>query len=140
MQFIPRRRRQAPAVIIISLIDVLIVLLIFLMVTTTFKQHPSVKLALPESKQHVKEGSSEDNLVITISKDAPYFYAGTRAVTLEKLQEELMTSVKRNPKIRIAVRSDRDASVGNFVKVMDAATAAGVRQQVSVITETAGKH
>ncbi len=40
--------------------DVLIVLLIFLMVTTTFKQQPSLRLALPESSQAQKEGANEN--------------------------------------------------------------------------------
>ena len=51
MRFFVRKRRQTPTVIIVALIDVLIVLLIFLIVTPTFKQQPSLRLALPESSQ-----------------------------------------------------------------------------------------
>ena len=47
MKFVTHKRRQAPAVIIISLIDILIVLLIFMMVTTSFRQTPALRLALP---------------------------------------------------------------------------------------------
>ena len=59
MQFLVHKRRQTPAVIIVALIDVLIVLLIFLLATTTFKQQPSLKLALPESSQAQKTGANE---------------------------------------------------------------------------------
>ena len=59
MRFSVRKRRTAPAVIIVALIDVLVVLLIFLMVTTTFKQQPTLKLALPESSAAQKTGSEE---------------------------------------------------------------------------------
>ena len=67
MQFATRKRRGTPAVIIVSLIDVLIVVLIFLMVTTTFKQQPALKLALPESNQQ-KTGATADALIVTIQK------------------------------------------------------------------------
>jgi len=47
-------------VIIVALIDILIVLVIFLVVTTTFKQQPALKLALPESNQAKQSGAKED--------------------------------------------------------------------------------
>src|SRR5436190_5462549 len=96
MQFTTRKRRQAPAVIIISLIDILIVLLIFLMVTTTFKQRPTVKITLPESKQ-AKAGGSEDGLVVTIRREEPFFYFKTLPVTLDKLRQNLMAEAKTQP-------------------------------------------
>jgi biopolymer transport protein ExbD len=72
MQFNVHKRRQTPTVIIISLIDVLLVVLIFLMVTTTFKQQPAVRLALPESRQ-AKPGATENALVVTIPKQGTMF-------------------------------------------------------------------
>jgi biopolymer transport protein ExbD len=69
MNFSIRKRRQTPTVIIVALIDVLIVLLIFLMVTTTFKQQPSLRLALPESTQAQKSGANENNTVLIVSID-----------------------------------------------------------------------
>lgn len=135
MQFTTRKRRQPPAVIIISLIDILIVLLIFLMVTTTFKQQPAIKLTLPESKQ-AKQGSSEDALVITINRQAPYFYLGTRLVTLDKLQEELQANLRKNPQISIALRPDEATPVGQVLRVLDVAAAVGIKSKsISVITK-----
>ena len=69
MRFYVRKRRQVPAVIIVALIDVLIVLLIFLMVTTTFKQQPALKLALPESSQAQKSGANESAPLIVTKRD-----------------------------------------------------------------------
>ena len=126
MKFFNRKRRQPPAIIIISLIDILIVMLIFLMVTTTFKQQPAVKLALPESRQP-KEGASEGNLVVTVAKEEPHLYLGTRAVTLEKLQQELVAKVQQNPQSTLSIRADTDAPFGQIVRVMDAAKAANIR-------------
>jgi|SRR5438477_9811060 len=139
MLFTVRKRRQPPTIIIISLIDVLIVLLIFLMVTTTFKQQPALKLALPESKQTAKPGAMENNVVITIAKEAPYLYLGQRAVTLEKLEEELKASAAKNPQVTVSIRADTAAPVGQLVKVMDAAKSAGIKAAVSMFTKAAGQ-
>ncbi len=127
MRFAIRKRRQPPAIIIISLIDILIVLLIFLMVTTTFRQQPALKLALPESKQQAKEGASDANLVITIAKEAPHLYLGDRPVTFDKLQQELVDKKRKDPRVSLSIRADRDAPFGEIVKVMDAAKTADIK-------------
>jgi len=136
MQFTIRKRRQPPPIIIISLIDILIVLLIFMMVTTTFKQQPALKLALPESKQAPKTGATEDNLIVTIAKQEPHLYLGPRPVTLDKLEQEFKTGAAANPRLRISVRPDDGAPIGQLVKVMDAAKAAGIKD-VSMFTRPA---
>jgi len=98
MQFIARKRRSTPIIIIISLIDVLLVLLIFLMVTTTFKQQPSVRLRLPESKQ-AKPGATENALVVTITKQGT-MYLKTEPVTLDSLQQNWPKRCGSTPKSR----------------------------------------
>ena len=108
MQFTTRKRRNPPSVIIVSLIDVLIVVLIFLMVASTFKQHPSIKLALPESKQASEPTSTEGNLVVTIAKSEPHLFLGRNPVTLDRLEAELKASVRRNPGVRLAIRQQED--------------------------------
>ena len=139
MQFTIRKRRQPPTIIIISLIDILIVLLIFMMVTTTFKQQPALKLVLPESKQTPKTGATEDNLIVTIAKQEPYLYLGPRPVTLDKLQEEFRTHAAQNSKISVSIRADTDAPVGQLVKVIDAAKAAGTKAAINMFTKAAGQ-
>jgi biopolymer transport protein ExbD len=138
MQFTIRKRRQPPTIIIISLIDILIVLLIFMMVTTTFKQQPALKLVLPESKQTPKTGAAEDNLIVTIAKQDPYLYLGPRPVTLDKLEHELKAGAAANPRLRLSVRPDEGAPIGQLVKVMDAAKAAGIKD-VSMFTKAVGQ-
>jgi biopolymer transport protein ExbD len=126
MRFIEHRRRQPPPIIIISLIDILIVLLIFLMLTTTFKQHPAIKLALPEAKQG-QEGASEQNLIVTVAKQAPHFYLGDAPVALDRLQAELMSRAAKAPLTTLLIRADTDAPFGKIVNVMDAARAARIK-------------
>ncbi len=125
MQFTARKRRHPPTVIIISLIDILIVLLIFLMVTTTFKQRPAVTISLPESKQ-AAPGGSQDHLLITISKSAPFLYLNTEAVTPDDLEQHLIQAVANRPDLAVVIEPDKDATAENMLRAMDAARAARV--------------
>lgn len=127
MRFTVHKRRAAPAVIIISLIDILIVLLIFMMVTTSFKQTPALKLALPESNQPKQGTTSDAAIIVTIDKKEPRFYLDQKLVTFQRLQEELTARAKKNPRVSISIRPDTDAPVGQVVRVMDAAKAANIK-------------
>ncbi len=130
MQFSPHKRRRAPSVIIVSLIDVLLVVLIFLMISTTFKDIPAFKLNLPETKQAPPAPGANENppLVITITTNAPRLYLGKTAVTLDRLQKELIDRSKENPRLIIAIRADEQAAYGDVVKVQEAARAAQVKE------------
>jgi len=140
MRFHIRKRRTAPAVIIVALIDVLIVLVIFLLVTTTFKQAPSLHLALPESTQALKPGENENPpLVVTIEANG-VVRLGPDAlpVTMDNLAEQLKDRAAKNPNLKLAVRADKNAPWGQMVKVMDAAKAANIKL-MSAYTKEAGK-
>ncbi len=123
MRFFLRQRRRPPAVIIVALIDILIVMLIFLMVTTTFKQQPALRLALPESSQAQKTGAHENApVVVSIDQHGALRYGPDMTpLTIERLKEELMAEVQRNPDLRLAIAADTNAPWGQVVKVMDAA-------------------
>jgi biopolymer transport protein ExbD len=140
MHFFVRKRGQAPAVIIVALIDVLIVLLIFLMVTTTFKQQPALRLALPESSQAQKTGANEDAPLIVSIDPKGDLRLGVDAlpVTDERLKTELLAAVAKNPQLRLAISADKDAPVGRLVKVMDAVREAHIKS-VNMFTKEAGK-
>jgi biopolymer transport protein ExbD len=140
MHFFVRKRHQTPAVIIVALIDVLIVLLIFLMVTTTFKQQPALKLALPESTQAIKTGASEQApLVVSVDdKGSLRLGADARPVTLDRLKSELAARFQRNPQLKLALSADRNAPFGQIVKVMDAAKEAGIKS-VDAFTKEPGR-
>lgn len=127
MRFVTHKRRQAPAVIIISLIDILIVLLIFMMVTTSFKQTPALKLALPESKQPRQGTSTDAGMIITVAKNEPRFYLDDKLVTFQRLQEEMAARAQKDPKITVSIRADTEAPWGQVVRVLDAAKAANIK-------------
>lgn len=131
MKFFPKRRRQAPTIIIISLIDVLIVLVAFLLVSTTYRRQPAVKISLPESQQgsaqELKPGVSDEVLVVTVRRELPNFYVGTRPVTSDRLQAEFEEVAKQNKNLSLELNADEGAGIGLVLKVYDAAKAARVK-------------
>lgn len=138
MHFKPRKQRRTPAVIIVSLIDVLLVVLIFLMVTTTAKKlEPSLKLALPESKQ-AKPGTSTEAkpFIISVATNFPYFFIENRPLTIDQLQKELTAAAQKDPQVKVAIKADKRSPFGEVIKVIDAAKVAQVGS-ISAITEKA---
>lgn len=140
MRFYVRKRRNAPAVIIVALIDVLIVLLIYLMVTTTFKQQPALKLALPESSQAQKTGAQENAPLVVSIDPKGNFRLGPegKPVTAERLKSELIDAAAKTPGLTLAISSDKQAPFGQIVKVMDAAKEAKIKM-VNAFTKEAAK-
>jgi biopolymer transport protein ExbD len=138
MRFYVRKRKQAPTIIIVALIDVLIVLLIFLMVTTTFKQQPALKLALPESSQAQKEGANETApLVVSIdAKGALRLGNDSIPVTDDRLKMEFLTRAETNADLKVAINADKAAPFGEIIKVMDAAKSAKIKM-VNAFTKEA---
>jgi len=140
MRFLVRKRRTAPAVIIVALIDVLIVLLIFLMVTSTFKQQPSLRLALPESSQAKKSGENDNPpLIISIDKTGGLRLGQEELpVTVEQLKSQLLERVAKDPDLKLAVSADKNAPWFRIVNVMDVAKEVKIKT-LSAYTKEAAK-
>jgi biopolymer transport protein ExbD len=145
MKFIQHKRRTAPAVIIVALVDVLIVLLIFLICTTTFRQQPALRLALPESTTALKSGANENPpLFISIEANGVLRYgmAGD-VVTPDQLRGRLIVDAEKlratGNEARLAMRADKAAPWGQIVRVMDVAKAANIRISSAYMKETGAK-
>ena len=141
MKFLVHKRRTAPAVIIVALIDVLIVLVVFLLVTTTFKQQPALKLALPESSQALKSGANENPpLVVSIDAAGKILRFGPEGlpVSPDQLRARLLAAGRENPDTKLAVRADKNAPWESIVKVMDLAKEAKIKN-LSAFTKDAAK-
>jgi biopolymer transport protein ExbD len=108
------------------------------MVTTTFKQQPSLRLALPETTHAQKSGANENApLIVSIdSKGALRLGAEALPVTNERLKSELQAMVEKNPQIQLAISADKDAPFGQIVKVMDAAKDAKIKSVNAFTKET----
>ena len=139
MHFFVRKRRGAPAVIIVALIDVLIVLLIYLMVTTTFKQQPALRLALPESTQALKTGANDaPPLVVSIDAQGTLRLGpDATPMTADMLKSQLIALAEKEPELRLAISADKSAPWGQVVKVMDAAKESKIRMASAFMKEAA---
>jgi biopolymer transport protein ExbD len=140
MRFYIRKKRQAPAIIIVALVDILIVLLIYLMVTTTFKQQPALRLALPESSQAQKNGARDNapTVIIIDAKGNLRYGPEAKPVTVDRLKEELVAAIAKAPDLKVAISADKDAPFGQFIKVKDAVSEVGIKQ-LTVFTKEPGK-
>ena len=138
--FYPRRRRAAPGIIIIALIDVLIVMLTFLLVSTTYRNQPAVKLAMPEVTDAPKEGGTAGKppLVVTIAATEPAYYVGSRAVTEDKLGQELRSAVAADAGLNLVLSADRNAPWEKVAKALQMARNAQVKH-VRAYTKGGGK-
>ena len=122
MHFNVRKRRNTPTVIIVALVDVLVVLLIFLMVTTSFKQQPTLKLALPESTSAQKTGTTtnEPPFLVSITSNAVVVLDKT-PIPFDTLKTRLQAEMAKNPQLKLAINADRNAPFYRIVNVMDIA-------------------
>src|SRR5258706_9303758 len=102
---------------------------------------PALKISLPESKQAKAGANDAKPFVVTIATNSPYLYLGDKPVTLDRLQNELVAEVKKDPELRVAIKADKRAPWGEVVKVADAAKLANVSaDRISAIAEKpAGK-
>jgi biopolymer transport protein ExbD len=139
MQFTRHKRRRAPSVIIVSLIDVLLVVLIFLMVSTTFKKvETALRITMPESKQAKPGAADPKAVVVSVASNAPYYFFGDQAVTLDRLQKELVAATQSNSQVTVTIKPDKMAPVGEFMKVLDAAKAANPGD-IKILAEKPGR-
>jgi biopolymer transport protein ExbD len=109
-------------------------------VTTTFKQQPALKLALPESSQAKKTGATDEApMVVSIDpKGNLRLGADAPPVTVERFKEKLIEAVTRKPDVQLAISADKMAPFGQIVKVMDVAKEAKIKM-VNAFTKEAGK-
>jgi biopolymer transport protein ExbD len=148
MRFLQHKRRTAPAVIIVALIDVLIVLLIFLICTTTFRQQPALRLALPESSTALKSGVNENPpLLVSIEANGALRYGKANEVARVILPNNLKNEIIKDAEAAramgheatLAINADKSAPWGQIVRVMDIAKSANIKISSAYMKEAAAK-
>jgi biopolymer transport protein ExbD len=128
------RRRKRPAINITSLIDVMFLLLIFFMVSTTFAEHPGIKLELP--KAHTGERSALDPLTLTVDKEGRMFL-NDAAVDEAQLRARLKAAAAA-PDPSLVLRADKAVPYGFVIRAMDISRQCGIRK-ITSLTETPAK-
>jgi biopolymer transport protein ExbD len=124
-----------PQVIIVSLIDIFAILLIFVIVTTTFKQiQPEVTIKLPESKGAKSSEKGDDPVILRIT-DKEEMFLDMKAVTLPELTAAIKQMIETKGTPKLAMAADKKVSYGFLIQVLDALKDAGVKGDLSALTE-----
>jgi len=124
---IRERKRKRPLINITSLIDVMFLLLVFFMVSTTFAEHPAIKLELPSAS--TAEPSRLESLTLTIDKKGRMFLNG-EAVNDGELRS-LLAAAAGKPDA-LVLKADKGVPYGFVIRAMDISRQSGVRRIVSL--------
>ncbi len=114
------------------LVDVMLVLLIIFMVTAPLLQQ-GVKVDLPEANAPPMKTSTEERIVLTLSKDGKA-YIGKTEVPLERITELLSTNEKLKVDKELYLHADQSLPYGLVVKVMAAAKEGGA-ETLAMVTD-----
>ncbi len=119
------RRAVNYGINITSLVDVLFLLLLFFVVTSTFTEHPNIKLDLP-SASHA-ETTKFEGLTLTITREGRLF-VGQQSIGISELDAILRSKVEAIGDPVLVLRADREVFYGTVVAVMDVARGAGLKR------------
>jgi biopolymer transport protein ExbD len=128
---IRERKRKRPAIHITSLIDVMFLLLVFFMVSTTFAEHPAIKLELPSAS--TAEPSKLEPLTLAIDKTGR-MYLNEKRIEEAELRSRLEEAAQK-PDATLVLKADKSVPYGFVVRAMDISRQSGIRRIVS-LTET----
>jgi biopolymer transport protein TolR len=110
------------------------VLLIIFMVTAPLLQQ-GIKVDLPNTDAPPMKTSTEERLVLTLTKDMRA-YLGKTEVPLERLTDLLSTNEKLRLDKELYLHADQELPYGVVVKVMAAAKAGGA-DSIAMVTDPA---
>ena len=114
------------------LVDVMLVLLIIFMVTAPLTQQ-GVKVELPQTEAPPMKASTEERLVLTLTKDGKA-YLGKSEIPIDRITELLSTNEKLKLDKELYLHADQELPYGVVVKVMAAAKAGGA-DSLAMVTE-----
>ena len=113
------------------MVDVAFLLLIFFMSTSQFDPPQKVPITLPDSHSNLKVPES-DVLILAISKDNQLFWSvGKQAqeeTDMASLENLVLQERRRNPRLRVAIKADKEAEYGTMEDVM------AIMQKTNTIT------
>ncbi len=105
------------------MVDVAFLLLIFFMSTSQFDPPQKVPITLPDSHSNLKVPES-DVMVLGIDKESRlYWQLGKNAqqeTDMASLEQLLIDQRRRNPRLRVAIKADKESEYGVMEDVMAA--------------------
>ena len=128
------RERARPVLPLAGMVDILFLLLIFFMSTYSMReQEMMIDIGLPVSES-AQPGTTQAQKVIVSFSEAGEVYLGQRKVAIENLAAEMAKLAEINPDQPVIIRGADKADYGLFMKVVDAATKAGLGENVRAAT------
>jgi len=103
------------------MVDVAFLLLIFFMSTSQFDPPQKIPISIPDSHSNLKVPES-DVLILGISKDNQLLWQlgknPQQFTDLASLPQLVLDQRRRNPRLRVAIKSDKDSNYGTMEDVM----------------------
>lgn len=127
-----RRNNSEPRVELTPMVDVVFLLLIFFMISTTFVEHPGLKINLPESSaQQIRHEGKEVEVYLA---ENGQIYFQQHLVTLGGLHEKLDSYGAAARQMTFLLMADKAVRHGRVIQLMDAAKTAGF-EKLAIATD-----
>jgi biopolymer transport protein ExbD len=121
------RQRSRPALPLAGMVDVLFLLLIFFMTASVFREQEStIPVDLTPAETAQADTSTGTHTVVTVKKDGTIYFGGG-TVTLPTLRSKLTQLADQFPDEVVVIRGDRSSNFGLFIRILDLAKEAEVR-------------
>ena len=105
------------------MVDVAFLLLIFFMSTSQFDPPQKVPITLPDSHSNLKVPES-DVMVLGIDKESRLYWqlgkSPQQETDIASLEQLLIDQRRRNPRLRVAIKADKESEYGVMEDVMAA--------------------
>ena len=113
------------------MVDVAFLLLIFFMSTSQFDPPQKIPIKLPDSHSNLKVPES-DVMIIGIGKDNELLFqigkSPQEMTDLGSLEQLVLDQRRRNPRLRVAIKADKESDYGTMEDVM------AIMQKTNTIT------
>ena len=134
-KFRPRLRYRGGSIGCTILLDVACVLIAFFLVVSPVILKPGVQIELPAAV--FNGGVALGGDVVSIARDERVYFDDEQ-IDLDRLKEQLVARVAKEPELVLIIEADRQVSHGRLVDVWSAAQAAGVAS-ISLATGLRGE-
>jgi len=115
----------------VPVINVALVLVIVLIITAPILSIPNIPVNLPRA---VTIEAKERNITISYGKDGR-IAINTQVVSWEDLVPKLKYRLKKNSKVLVIIRADKDIPYGGVEKILDLVVKKAGAKRIAVATE-----
>ncbi|GAB4344931.1 MAG: protein TolR [Gammaproteobacteria bacterium] len=122
---------------VVPYIDVMLVLLVIFIITAPLLTQ-GVKVELPQANSEPLPRQEQEPLIVTVDREGNYFLNvgedSGHAIDTETLVSRVAAVLRRNPRVPVLVRGDRQVPYGDVVQAMALLQQAGAAS-VGLMTE-----